>query len=80
VVVAPGERGVDVAPRGWVDLRPANIAQWVRRATTIAAEPVDSGSGSSARWTAIASDAAIEPARMAVWIFENEDEGFRIKR
>ena len=80
VVVAPGDRGVDVAPRGWVDLRPANIAQWVRRAVAIAAEPVDTGSGSSARWTAIAPDAAIEPARMAVWIFENEDEGFRIKR
>jgi hypothetical protein len=81
VVVAPGKRGVDVAPRGWVDLRPANIAQWVRRAAAITAEPVDTGTGSSAgRWTAISPDAAIEPARMAVWIFEKEDGGFRIKR
>jgi hypothetical protein len=80
VVVAPGKRGMDVAPRGWVDLRPANIAQWVRRAAAITAEAIDSGTGSSARWTAIAPDAAIEPARMAVWIFENEDGGFRIKR
>jgi hypothetical protein len=80
VVVAPGERGIDVAPRGWVDLRAANMAQWVRRAGAIAAEAVDTGTGSSARWTAIAPDAAIEPARMAVWIFENEDGGFRIKR
>ena len=80
VVVAPGDRGVDVAPRGWLDLRAANMAQWVRRAAAIAAEAVDTGTGSSARWTAIAPDAAIEPARMAVWIFENEDGGFRIKR
>jgi hypothetical protein len=81
VVVAPGKRGVDVAPRGWVDLRPANIAQWVRRAASITAEPAGIGTGSSAgRWTAISPDAAIEPSRMAVWIFENEDGGFRIKR
>ena len=81
VVVAPGKRGVDVAPRGWVDLRPANIAQWVRRAAAITAEPIDTGTGSSAgQWTAVSPDAAIEPARMAVWIFENEDGGFRIKR
>ena len=80
VVVAPGNRGVDVAPRGWVDLRAANMAQWVRRAGAIASEAADTGTGSSARWTAIRPDAAIEPARMAVWIFENEDGGFRIKR
>lgn len=80
VVVAPGARGVDVAPRGWVDLRRANMAQWIRRAAAIASEEVDRGTGSSARWTAVAADRGIEPARMAVWIFENEDGGFRIKR
>ena len=81
VVVSPGARGVDVAPRGWIDLRPANIAQWIRRAGEIAAAPVDARTGSSAaRWTAVRADAPIEPARMAVWIFENEDGGFRIKR
>jgi len=80
VVVAPGTRGVDVAPRGWVDLRRANMAQWIRRAAAIASEKVDRGTGSSARWTAVAADSGIEPARMAVWIFENEDGGFRIKR
>ena len=80
VVVAPGTRGIDVAPRGWVDLRPANMAQWIRRATAIAAGVPDQGTGSSARWTAVPADAPIEPARMAVWIFENEDGGFRIKR
>ena len=80
VVVAPGDRGVDVAPRGWVDLRPLHLAQWVRRAAAITAEAADAGTGSSARWTAIAPDAPIEPARMAVWIFESEDGGYRIKR
>ena len=80
VVVAPGGRGLDVAPRGWVDLRPANVAKWIRRAAAISEESTDHGTGSSARWTAVSPDAAIEPARMAVWIFENEDGGFRIKR
>jgi NAD(P)-dependent dehydrogenase (short-subunit alcohol dehydrogenase family) len=80
VVVAPGARGIEVAPRGWVDLRRANMAQWIRRAASIASEETDTGTGSSARWTAVGADTAIEPARMAVWIFENEDGGFRIKR
>ena len=80
VVVAPGMRGVDVAPRGWVDLRPANMAQWIRRARSITAGEAQRSTGSSAAWTAIPPGDAIEPARMAVWIFENEDGGFRIKR
>ena len=80
VVVSPGERGVDVAPRGWIDLRTANMAHWVRRAGAIVAQQREQGTGSSAAWTAIPADAEIEPARMAVWIFENEDGGFRIKR
>jgi hypothetical protein len=45
----------------------------------VAAE-TEQGTGSSAKWTAIHSGSEIEPARMAVWIFENEDGGFRIKR
>jgi NAD(P)-dependent dehydrogenase (short-subunit alcohol dehydrogenase family) len=80
VVVAPGAPGVDVAPRGWVDLRPSNMAHWVRRAEIITSEPPDPSTGSSARWTAVAADGAIEPAGMAVWIFEREDGGYRIKR
>jgi NAD(P)-dependent dehydrogenase (short-subunit alcohol dehydrogenase family) len=80
VAVAPDGRGADIAPRGWVDLRPANLATWVRRASEIAAVARDTRTGSSARWTAIDPDAAIEPARMAVWVFEEEDEGYRIKR
>ena len=80
VVVPPGPPGVDVAPRGWIDLRPANMAQWIRRAQAIVGGETEQGTGSSADWTTIPADAEIEPARMAVWIFENEDGGFRIKR
>ena len=80
VVVPPDGRGADMAPRGWVDLRPANMRQWIARAAAIAAEPRETGTGSSARWTAIDPDAPITPARMAVWVFEHEDHGVRIKR
>ncbi|HEU5185555.1 MAG TPA: hypothetical protein VFU01_13360 [Gemmatimonadaceae bacterium] len=80
VVVPPDGRGADIAYRGWVDLRPANLAIWIRRAANIAAVEPDTRTGSSARWTAIDADAPIEPARMAVWVFEEEDEGYRIKR
>ncbi|HET7583326.1 MAG TPA: hypothetical protein VFK13_00320 [Gemmatimonadaceae bacterium] len=80
VVVPPEERGAAIAPRGWVDLRPENMAQWIRRATAIAAMPRDPSTGSAARWTQIDPDAPIAPPRLAVWIFEHEDGGFRIKR
>jgi NAD(P)-dependent dehydrogenase (short-subunit alcohol dehydrogenase family) len=80
VVVPPDGRGADIASRGWVDLRPANLRLWVNRATAIAEVEPDPRTGSSARWTAIDPDAPIEPARMAVWVFEEEDEGYRIKR
>src|SRR5688500_14162935 len=80
VVVPPEDRGADIAYRGWVDLRPANLSLWVKRARAIAAVDPDTRTGSSARWTAIDPDAPIEPARMAVWVFEEEDEGYRIKR
>jgi NAD(P)-dependent dehydrogenase (short-subunit alcohol dehydrogenase family) len=80
VVVPPEGRGADIASRGWVDLRPANLRLWVKRASAISAVGPDARTGSSARWTAIDPDAPIEPARMAVWVFEAEDEGYRIKR
>ena len=80
VVVLPDGRGADTAQRGWVDLRPSNMEQWIRRARAIAALPKDSSTGSSARWTSVDADAAIEPPRMAVWIFEEEDHGVRVKR
>lgn len=80
VVVHPDGRGTDIAPRGWVDLRPANMEQWVRRACTIAEAKRGGGNGSGADWTAVDPDAAIAPARLAAWIFEHEDGGFRVKR
>ena len=80
VVVPPENRGADIAYRGWVDLRPANLALWIKRASRITAVEQDGRTSSGARWTAIAPDAPIEPARMAVWVFEEEDEGYRIKR
>lgn len=80
VVVPPDGRGADMAPRGWVDLRVANMTQWLERAKTISARARDSRTGSGAAWNAIDPDAPIEPARMAVWIFETEDGGFRVKR
>ena len=79
VVVMPAE-GADVAPRGWVDLRAANMQRWIDRAKKISAEPEDTRNGSAARWTAVNAANAIEPAKLAVWIFENEDGGYRIKR
>jgi hypothetical protein len=46
----------------------------------MAAAPKDDSTGSSARWTAVDADAPIAPPRMAVWIFEEEDHGVRVKR
>ena len=80
VVVAPGAKGAEIAPRGWVDLRPSNLAQWVKRAQAMVAEPARDGTGSSAAVNRIRAADVIQPARMAVWIFEHEDGGQRIKR
>ncbi len=80
VVVPPAGKGAEIAPRGWVDLRPSNMAQWVKRAATISAEPRPVGTGSAAATNWIGADAPIVPSRMAVWIFEHEDGGYRIKR
>ena len=80
VVVQPTAAGGDVAPRGWVDLRPANMTRWIWRASAILGETRKPGTGSSARWTAVDPGYEIQPARLAVWIFENEDGGYRIKR
>lgn len=80
VVVEPDGYGADIAPRGWVDLRPANMGRWIARAVAIASARRAAGTGSGAPWSAIDPDSAIVPSRMAVWIFEQEDGGFRIKR
>lgn len=87
VVVTPDPGGdpLQVAPRGWVDLRPGQFGVWVKRAgamvrqaEAIAAGP--QGSGSDFDWNAIGADDPIEPSRFATWVFTVEDKGTRIKR
>ena len=73
------------APRGWVDLRPAQFGVWIARAQHMVAEAKrrpsrERESGSDADWTAIGADDPIEPARFATWVFRFEDHGERIKR
>ena len=80
VVVPPDGRGADTAQRGWVDLRVANLEQWICRARAMVAATREDSTGSGGSWTSVDPDGAIEPARMAVWIFEEEDRGVRIKR
>ena len=86
VVVVPPDGGdpLTAAPRGWVDLRPASLGAWVRRATEMVrqadARAADPGSGSDRDWTAIEPDHPVEPARFATWVFRFEDLGERIKR
>src|SRR5260370_210285 len=80
----PGDP-LQVAPRGWVDLRPEHFAIWITRAVEMvrqadarAAGP--QGSGSDIDWDAIDADEPIEPSRFATWVFTVEDKGARIKR
>ena len=84
VVVPPAEGDpLAAAGRGWVDLRPANCALWVSRATRIveqAAARRGEGSGSDEPWNAIDPAGPIAPWQMATWIFRHEDQGERIKR
>jgi len=87
-VVVPPEPGRDplnVAPRGWVDLRPEQFGVWIRRAGSMIreAETRHAGpqsSGSDVEWNAIEPDDPIEPSRFATWVFTVEDKGTRIKR
>jgi len=81
---APNGDAMAAAARGWVDLRPENVALWIGRARAIerqaAARVSTSTSGSDHDWLAIEPGETIEPARMATWIFRFEDHGERIKR
>ncbi|HXF94533.1 MAG TPA: hypothetical protein VNI61_00385 [Gemmatimonadales bacterium] len=87
VVVVPPVEGdpVAAAPRGWVDLRPAQFGLWVRRGREMVAQAearrsLAEASGSDVEWTAIGADDPIAPARFATWVFRYEDHGERIKR
>ena len=84
---APPDSGdpLQVAPRGWVDLRPEHFGIWITRAVEMvrqadarAAGP--QGSGSDMDWNAIEPDEPIESSRFATWVFTVEDKGTRIKR
>ncbi|MFQ5702989.1 MAG: short-chain dehydrogenase [Gemmatimonadales bacterium] len=96
-IIIPGEkiyRAVDVlvppvngdieraAANGWVDLRPANLADWIRRARRMAEQSgaAQGTVGSNIDWDIIDANDLIEPSRFATWIFHNEDGGRRIKR
>ncbi|HWO89688.1 MAG TPA: hypothetical protein VNL98_11120 [Gemmatimonadales bacterium] len=85
-VVVPPERGdpLAAAPRGWVDLREANIELWSARARRIVEEwerrSGTDGSGSDEPWDALDPSEPVAPARLVTWIFRTEDRGERIKR
>jgi hypothetical protein len=70
--------------RGWVDLRTANCETWVARARRMVEQAetrsAAAGTGSDEDWEAIVPEDPISPARMAAWVFQNEDAGERIKR
>ena len=75
----------DAAPRGWVDLRPAQFGMWIKRAREMLAQAErrrsrTADSGSDVDWTALGADDPIEPPRFATWVFRYEDRGERIKR
>ncbi len=86
VVVPPVGKDVGAAaPRGWVDLRPANCRLWVDRAKRMveqaaARRTARPASGSDEEWFALEPSEPITPWRMATWVFRVEDKGERIKR
>jgi hypothetical protein len=89
VVIVPPTDGdaLASAPRGWVDLRPAQFGHWVRRAQEMVRQAEQrhgpdrgSESGSDVDWTAIDPDQPIDPAAFATWVFRFEDRGERNKR
>jgi hypothetical protein len=86
VIVPPPAGSGDplaAAPRGWVDLRPAQLGSWIRRAGEMvrqAAARPGGASGSDVDWTAIDPDGPIDAAAFATWVFRFEDHGDRIKR
>jgi hypothetical protein len=88
LVVVPPAAGGDplaAAPRGWVDLRPAQLGLWVKRAQQMVAAAAarargPAESGSDVDWMAIEPGDVIDPPRFATWVFRYEDKGERIKR
>ncbi len=68
------------AARGWIDLRPANMALWLDRVTRMRAaraELRDLGSAAASIHTYV--PASFEIGEVVAWIFNNEMGGYRIK-
>jgi len=68
------------ACRGWIDLRPANMAKWLDRVTRMRAaraELRDLGSAAASIHTYV--PASFEIGEVVAWIFNNEMGGYRIK-
>lgn len=68
------------AEKGWVDLRPVNIRRWLERFRKMErARQALRGSGSAAvtRQTYLFDE--IRSGTIAGWVFNNEQEGYRIK-
>jgi len=83
VIVPP--RGSDVehaVVNGWVDLRPANLAAWIKRAQRMLEHAArrDRGSDSGVEWGAPEPEDPITPPQFTTWVFRHEDGGERIKR
>ena len=70
---------------GWIDLRKENFTKWKERLTRIIKQAKsvpndDTSSGyvyDEEYWNFFKT---IEPGKIAGWIFENEDKGWRFKR
>lgn len=72
---------------GWVDLRPENMKVWkerflriMREIANLDKEGTSSHSAKTSRyWTKADGGTSIEEAKIASWIFINEDKGVRMK-
>jgi len=83
VIVPPQGDDVEHAvANGWVDLRPANLAVWIKRAQRMVEQAAerDRGSGSGMEWGAPEPEHVITPPQFTTWVFRHEDGGERIKR
>ena len=68
------------ARKGWVDLRPSNIAHWQGRfRRMLAARAMLRNTGSAAANIRTYSADVFEIGEVVAWIFNNEMGGFRIK-
>jgi hypothetical protein len=68
------------AAKGWVDLRPANLAQWQERFRIMErARQRSYGQGSAAITRQVYPFKDIRPGTIVGWIFNNDEYGYRIK-